>query len=249
VSNKRARTVPVKRPQKPARTVCVAFIHPGETSAYFTTSLLASMLYDQASDRHIVAIINEWSSANVSAARNTLTRIFLEEKTAAEWLLFIDADMGWDHDAIHQLIESADPVERPIVGGLCFGARAGRLFPTIYQLTQVDGRPTTVRVDDFEPDALVKCAATGAAFLLIHRDVIAAMRDKQFNAAFPWFQETELAGQPAGEDITFGLRAGILGYPVHVNTAVHIGHHKSQLLTTELYQQQKAGADVDSHAG
>lgn len=246
-----------KRPVKstvhraPAKraTVCVAFIHPGETSAYFTTSLLASMLYDQATDRHIVAIVNEWSSANVSAARNTLTRIFLEEKTEAEWLLFIDADMGWEHDAVHRLVQSADPKERPIVGGLCFGARAGQLFPTIYQLIEVDGRPTTVRVDDFEPDSLVKCAATGAAFLLIHRSVIEAMHAKQFNAAFPWFQETELAGQPAGEDITFGLRAGLLGYPVHVNTGVHIGHHKSQLLTVELYQQQKAGADVDYHAG
>jgi hypothetical protein len=34
-------------------------------------------------------------------ARNSLTRIFLDEKTA-DWLLFIDADMGWDHDAVHE---------------------------------------------------------------------------------------------------------------------------------------------------
>lgn len=242
-------------PTQPARVkaqpvqkdrVVVAFIHPGETSAYFTTSLLGTMLYDQATDRHIVGIINEWSSANVSAARNSLTEKFVDEKDA-EWLLFIDADMGWEHDAVHQLVASADPVERPIVGGLCFGARAGQLFPTIYQLTTVDEKLTTVRVSEFEPDAMVQCSATGAAFLLIHRSVLVAMRAKQFNQAFPWFQETELAGKPAGEDITFGLRAGILGYPVHVNTAVHVGHHKSQLLTVELFHQQR-GTVVDHHA-
>lgn len=244
-----ARKAAIARTKAKPRTVCIAFIHPGETSAYFTTSLLATMLYDGNTDRHVVSIINEWSSANVSAARNTLTRIFLEEKTDADWLLFIDADMAWEYDALHRLVESADPDERPIVGGLCFGARAGNLFPTIYQLTTVDGRLTTVRVNDFEPDAMVECSATGAAFLLIHRTVLAAMRDRQFNTAFPWFQETQIGDQPAGEDITFGLRAGQLGYSTHVNTAIHIGHHKSQLLTVDLFNAQRKENDlVDHHA-
>jgi hypothetical protein len=184
-----------------------------------------------------VGLLNEWSSANVSAARNSLTAKFLAEHTA-EWLLWIDADMGWDHSALEQLLAVADPVRAPIVGGLCFGASGDQLFPTIYQFAEVEGRITTVRLNDYERDAMVQVAATGAAFLLIHRSVLVAMRDRKFNEVFPWFQETELSGQPAGEDLTFCIRAGICEFPIWVNTAVKVGHHKSHLLTEELFDSQ-----------
>lgn len=234
-----------RKPSKPrvkaAATdrVVLAYIHPGQTSSYFTQSLMNLLMFDQATDRRVVGCLNEWSSANVSASRNSLTGRFLDEYDA-DWLLWIDADMAFEHDSLPQLLDSADKATAPIVGGLCFGATFGALFPTIYQFTQTsDGQLTTLRVNDYPLDSLVPCAATGAAFLLIHRDVLVAMREKQFNAAFPWFQETELAGAPAGEDLTFCLRAGILGYPIHVNTAVKIGHHKSTVLDHDTFQAQR----------
>jgi hypothetical protein len=236
------RMKPATKPRLVGRsdTVCVAFIHPGETSAYFTTSIIASLLYDAGTAQHITGLLNEWSSANVSQSRNSLTEQFLEHNQS-EWLLWIDADMGWDHDAIPRLLASADPVKAPIVGALCFGARHGELFPTIYQMAQTEhGDLTTMRPHDYPPDAMVGCAATGAAFLLIHRSVLVAMRDRKFSAAFPWFQETELAGKPAGEDLTFCLRAGQCGFPVYVNTGVRISHHKSHLLTADLHAEQRA---------
>lgn len=219
--------------------VVIAYIHPGQTSGYFTQALMNTLMYDQATERHVVGCLNEWSSANVSAARNSLTGRFLDEYDA-EWLLWIDADMAFEHDALPALLASAEAETRPIVGGLCFGAAFGRLFPTIYQFVKrPDGAISTVRVDDYPLDSLVACAASGAAFLLIHRRVLEAMREKAFNAAFPWFQETELAGQPAGEDITFCIRAGICGFPIHVNTAVKIGHHKSTVLDHDTFQTQR----------
>jgi GT2 family glycosyltransferase len=239
---KRSRPAAPVKPKR-ADTVSIAFIHPGQVSAYFTTSLLGTMLYDQNGPRRIVGLTNEWSSANVSAPRNYLTGKFVDD-SSADWLLWIDSDMAWDHDALDLLLEVADPVTAPIVGGLCFGASHDRLFPTIYQMTQTeDGRPTTCRVTDYPDNGIVQCAATGAAFLLIHRSVLTAIRDWNFNEAFPWFQETELAGQPAGEDLTFCLRAGICGFPVHVHTGVKIGHHKSHLLTHELFQSQLREAE------
>jgi hypothetical protein len=88
-----------------------------------------------------------------------------------------------------------------------------------------------------------RCSATGAAFLLVHRSVIQGIADRKYNEAFPWFQETEMSGNPAGEDITFCLRAELLGFPVHVDTSVKVGHHKSQLLTEDLFKaQQEEGA-------
>lgn len=232
------RMKPQAKPRTPTDTVCIAFIHPGETSAYFTTSLVGSLLYDRATSRRIVGLHNEWSSANVSAPRNRLTAKFLDE-TDADWLWWIDADMAWDHEALDQLLAVADPDTAPIVGGLAFGAFHDMLFPTIYQFGEVDGNLTTVRVADYPDDAVIQVAATGAAFLLIHRSALETIRARAFNQTFPWFQEIEMSGQPVGEDLAFCLRAASCEIPVHVHTGVKIGHHKSHLLTHELFQAQR----------
>lgn len=233
--NPRMRPVLKAQPAK----VIVAYIHPGQTSAHFTQSLTNLVAYDQKMSGHIENVWNEWSSANISSARNSLTKRFLEE-SRADWLLWVDADMAFEHDAIVRLLESADPEKAPIVGGLCFGATLGQLFPTIYQMTETeDGRLTALRVKDYPLDSMVGCAATGAAFLLIHRRVVEAIAAKKFNEAFPFFQEMEVAGQPAGEDLVFCFRAGNCGFPIYVNTAVKVGHHKSILYTHEMFQAQK----------
>ncbi len=226
--------------------VVVAYIHPGQVSSYFCESLTNLLMWDQATSRRIVGCVNQWSSANISSARNSVNGQFLER--GADWLLWIDADMSFEHTALDQLLASADATERPIVGGLCFGSSMGELFPTIYYFTEVDGRVTTQRVRDYPQDQLVKCAATGAAFVLIHRSVLEAMRDHNFNATFPWYQETELAGQPCGEDITFCMRAAICDFPTYVNTSVKVGHHKSTVLTHDMFQGQKEAFDngIDS---
>lgn len=223
--------------------VVIGYCHPGEVSGYFCQSLVNMLVYDRATEGRIVGCINEWSSANVSSARNRICRSFLDYD--AEWLLFIDSDMLFPHEAIERLIESADVDERPIVGGLCFGIDRGVLFPTIYVFHDTEKGPTTARVPAYPENSIIPVAATGAAFLMIHRRVLEAFLERGFNESFPWFQESELAGQAAGEDITFCLRAGVLGFPVHVDTGLHIGHHKSQVLTHDMFmaQQQRMAAE------
>ena len=227
---------------KSAQSTVIAFIHPGQCSAYFTTSLIGSLLFDRVSERRVVNIFNEWSSANVSASRNSIVRKFLA--TDAEWLWFIDADMAWDPDALDALHAVADPESAPIVGGLCFGASHDVLWPTVYKWADVDGSLTTVRVADYPRDSVVQVAATGAAFLMIHRSALEKVRDRGFNRTFPWFQETELDGKPVGEDLTFCIRAGLCELPVFVNTAVKVGHHKSTLLTEDVFLTQHRSPDA-----
>lgn len=233
----------------PSQAYVMAYVHPGQVSSYFTQSILGTVLYDRVAGRRVAGILNEWSSANVANARNKVVRSFLEQ-TAGDWLLFIDADMAWDVDAPDRLLAVADPVKAPIVGALCFGSNEDQLFPTIYHLAATeDGKPITMRLKDFPEDAMFGCAATGGAFLLIHRSVLTEMAEREFNPAFPWFQETDLAGEPCSEDISFCLRAGLLEKPVHVHTGVHIGHHKSHLLTHEKFRAQtpeEVPADVGS---
>ena len=215
-------------------SVVIAWISNGQTSHYFTESLFATGIAGYR-EGWLSNVLTEWSSANVSAARNNLTAKFLDGP--GQWLLWVDSDMQWNaEDAIQSLLEVADPAERPIVGGLCFGNSQQGMFPTIYLAAEDDeGRFTTARVRDYPKDSLVRVAATGAAFLLIHRRVLEAMRERAFDRAFPWFAESGGNGKPVGEDITFCIRDGICGFPVHVHTGVKIGHHKSALLTEETF--------------
>lgn len=226
--------------QTKGRRLVIAYIHPGNVSSYFLEGMLGTVLFDDRHEQRVQTILQDWSSANVSQSRNKLTSKFLDEYDA-EWLLWIDADMGFAPDDVYKIMSNADPVRAPIVGGLCFGGDNGALFPTIYQIAQLpSGELVTDRQWDYEADAMVQVAATGAAFLLIHRSALVKIRDAGFNKTFPFFQETEWNGRPVGEDLTFCLRAGKLGLPVWVDTRVKIGHHKSTVFTENLFRAQRA---------
>lgn len=215
-------------------SVAVGFVHPGTVSTHFALSLYRTIGVDRD------LILDERSGPNVARARNRVVERFLDD-TGADWLFMVDTDMQWAPAALADLLRPADPVHAPIVGGLCFGTDGGRLYPTIFDSITLQNEDVIVRCDVYPHDRLVQVAATGAAFLLIHRDVLTAMRDAEFSAAFPWFQETERDGLPCGEDVTFCLRAGSLGYPVLVDTRVKVGHLKSVLLTEATYDAQEVG--------
>lgn len=250
-------TADAATPDKPTSAatadVLIGWVHPGKVDSVFTDALLHTIAYDRASGGERIAGWNGVQcSANISAGRNKLVEGFLE--SSAQWLVMIDTDMVWTADAVHQLLEVADPDTAPIVGGLCFGQEpdTGLVFPTMYDLTEVDGQAEFVRYDVWAPESLFAVLGTGAAFLLVHRTVFEAVRDKGFSVAFPWFQETELEGKRVGEDVTFCMRASLVDKPTHVHTGVHIGHVKSHLVTTQAYfaqrmmlaQQERAAADA-----
>lgn len=218
--------------------VWVASVYPTSVSTFYHRSFLGMVLYDTGGPRRIVNVDGEYSSANISHARNELVRRFLAGSAA--WLLLIDSDMNFDPDLVDALLHNASPDRAPIVGGLCFGINDDVLFPTLYHLIKDDDdQLATVKHQGPIPEnTMFQVAATGAACLLVHRSVLEAVEAHGFNQTFPWFQEMEMFGRPCGEDFTFCLRAGQLGFPVYVNTAVEVGHHKSSLLTAAKYRAQ-----------
>lgn len=237
--------------------VAVAFVHPAQVSAYFSMSLLQTLVRDMAGPRRILGhpdaggVIRKYSSANIAQARNECVRDFLD-LTAAEWLWLVDSDMVWTDDALERLLEWADPEKSPVVGALCFtttndGGPEVRLAPTLYGwMENPAGGLDFYRYKEYPPDAMFQVGATGAAFLLVHRSVLQAMRDAadegrpNFSKVFPWFQETELSGKVCGEDVTFCARVGMLGYPVWVHTGIDVGHHKDHVLNVEQFAAQRA---------
>ena len=206
-------------------TVAAAFVHPGTVSTAFVLSLRATPGVDE--------WLEQRSGPNVARARNLLVERFLA--TDHEWMFMVDTDMSWPPDALERLL--ADGVN--VVGGLCFGVGEGRLIPTIFDTITLAGEDVIVRVESYPRDRLVSCAATGAAFLLIHRQVLEDVRDRHFSAAFQWFQETERDGYPVGEDVTFCLRAGECGHQVHVDTRIKVGHTKTVTMTESTFDAQE----------
>ena len=162
-----------------------------------------------------------------------VVRQFLGQDDAA-WLFMCDTDMWFTATPSTGCIAAADPVERPVVGGLCYsqntGDPAGDPYPTMYELTDRDGDLTFIRYKTWPEDAVMRVTGTGAAALLIHRGVLERMEKHAGDLAAPWFRESQTRTALMGEDLTFCLRCAAAGIPVHVCTGVKVGHIKTTML-------------------
>lgn len=218
--------------------VCLAYLHPHEVGANFHHSLMATLLHDVMGPARIGMTLPQLcSSSGHAAGRNNVARTVLDKVPDAEWLWFIDADMGWQPDTLDRLLEVADPNDRPVVGGLCFAwiesaeddlcGYVQRAVPTIYDFVDTGGdRGLRFQsVTDYPRDQVVQCAATGAAMLLIHRSALEAVHDEY---GPHWFDRIATDDGHMGEDVSFCARLNAVGIPVHVDTSVrtnHLKHH------------------------
>jgi GT2 family glycosyltransferase len=157
--------------------------------------------------------------------------------------------MGWEPDALERLLEVADPVERPVVGALCFGfspsddsaAEANGLmrfpFPTIYDLVEEDDHLGFRVRNGYPTNTVQECFATGAAFLLIHRSLLQRMRDEWGDV---WFDRVKPPKAKAvwGEDVSFCTKVRTLGVPVIVHAGVRTSHWKPIYVSEAYYYAQ-----------
>jgi len=201
----------------------IGYLHPGEVRAEFCASLLGVCMEGRTRIRTVVALE---SGPNLSTGRNLICRNFLEDNLA-EWLFMADTDMWFPADTVDRLIAAG----RPLIGALCWSLDKGERKPTMYELVEgPEGQMAFTRPSDWPEDEVVQVSGTGAACLLIHRDVLLAV-EKGGDKAAPWFRETPVGPMSLmGEDLTFCLRAAAAGYPAHVHTGVKAGHMKAQML-------------------
>ncbi len=236
---------------KKDQKVAVAYPHPADLPSKFHTSILRLLMFDaygaelpdgrKVGGRARVGAGGHFSvlsGAQITKTRNRITRTFLELEHRPEWLLMIDADMTFDPDLVERLIQAAHPVERPIVGGLCFAYMRDndrKFWPTLY--AWIPGTERLRRLTQYPSDTLIPVAATGAACLLVHRTVFEEIA-KRWPPPWPWFAETPFyekgddgetlweTGDAYSEDITFCLRAQAAGFPIYVHTGIRVGHVK-----------------------
>lgn len=209
--------------------VVVSYVHPGWVQHTFMQSLLLVLEDDRKSGAPVVSGLMpvRFRPVGIAHVRNQAVATFLEG--AGEWLWFVDTDMGFRPDALRALLASADPLERPVVGALCYGVVEGepdgmggvgtRVFPTLYEW--VDGGKVFTEWDGPVPSGVVRVAGTGAACLLVHRSVLERVESGT------WFDPIiDGAGGLVGEDLSFCWRLLSAGIPVHVDTRVPTNHQK-----------------------
>lgn len=225
-------------------TVAVGFLDPGHWSHCFGQSLIDLYLCDAFGSKRMVPhgkqLRDNAQAGGIVSGRNSVTAKFLDA-TDCEWLFMVDSDMGFAPDTVDRLIESADPVERPVMGGLCFSLRrdtAGEFYgqkyvvvPTCYEYVDTDAEVGFRSLINYPRDTVLPVSATGAACLLIHRSALEAVRAR---VGDHWFDHvTHPGGTVFSEDLSFCIRLAAADIPVHVDTGVRTTHDKGGVFLDE----------------
>jgi hypothetical protein len=232
--------------------VVVAYVYSRDVTYSFHHSVIELIGYDLAHDARVLRggyIAYKASTDGLADARNKVAKAFLEEH-AADWLLWLDTDMGFQADTLERLLAAADPVSRPIVGALAFTQREEesdgmggwrcRATPTVFDWAKLDDGQMGFAVRwGYPHDMLTRCAGTGSACILIHRSVFERVEERYGRSWYDRVPNVSM-GQVISEDLSFCLRAGTLGIPVHVHTGVKTSHQKTLWLAEDDYYGQVA---------
>lgn len=252
----------------PAEAVTVAYVHSNTVTYSWHHSMMEMVGWDIANHGRIMAggyIAMRCGSDGLVQARNQAVQHFLEDKPA-DWLFWIDTDMGFEPDTVDRLHEAADATERPMVGGLCFSMREVEPdgvggwrtspAPTVFDWAKVDvldrqlvgGEWKQVKTGeqmgfairwDYKPNVLTQCAGTGSACLLIHRSVFETVAEKFGPIWYNRVPNTS-SGQLISEDLSFCMRAQAVGVPLFVHTGVRTTHMKPMWVGEEDYWRARA---------
>ena len=122
-------TVATNASVHPAPDLAVAWIAGAMVDTLFTTSLVDLFRHPQTAAR-IGAHLPYTSGPHLSVARTDVARMFLD--TGLPWLLHLDSDMTFTPADMLTLLDAADPVTSPVIGGLYVGAvPAARVAPVL----------------------------------------------------------------------------------------------------------------------
>lgn len=241
--------------------VTVAYVHSNDVAYSWHKSMTEMIGWDISNHGRIMAggfIAMRCGTNGLVQARNMAVQNFLEDKRA-DWLWWVDTDMGFAPDTIDRLLEAADPIDRPIVGALCFSMREYENdglggwrtapTPTVFDWANIDGQMGFAIRYDYKPNVLTQAAGTGSACVLIHRSVFEKVAD-QFGPT--WYDRVPntSAGQLVGEDLSFCMRVNAAQIPLFIHTGVRTTHMKTAWIGDEDYWRQQvfAPARVEEEA-
>ena len=220
-------------------SVLLGYVHGNEVAHSWHLSLLDLVKWDASHEGRVMRggfMAMRHGTGGIVQARNDVALQFLQ-RSDAEWLFWIDTDMGFAPSTVDRLVAAADPDTRPVMGGLCFVSKEVELdglggfrvtpVPTLYRWATLGED-----IRGFEPwkdyprNQVVPIDATGSACILIHRSALQAVFDKfgTFYSRIP----NEGTGQLLSEDLSLCVRLAALEIPIHADTSVKTTHFKPQ---------------------
>lgn len=255
------------QPHDPAGAVALAWVHRNEVQYSFFHSMMQLVGYDHEHEARIWRggfVAERGATGDMAQDRSRGVQDFLRDERA-EWLCWIDTDMGFEPDAIDRLVASADPVERPVMGALCFAQREQEpdgvggfrpvAWPVIMDWDVYEGRGGWNVRWDYPRNAVTQCHGIGSAFVLIHRSVFERVRDRYIELSgdpdwADWYRRliNPTTKELIGEDLSFCYRLMTAEIPVHVNTGVQTTHFKPIWLQEQDYWRQRALAPAPETA-
>lgn len=189
------------------------------------------------------------SGYDLERSRNLVVEQFLDSKDA-EWLFWVDSDMGFAADSLEKLVAAADPADAPIVGGLCFGWKelgsdglngaVRRPFTTMFRFAEkADGSTAFNPIGNYPPNEMVQVDATGAAFVLVHRSVFEDIEAKFGRVWYSRIPNPTMPNSMFGEDVSFCIRAGACDKRMWVHTGIRTNHHKNIHVNEAVFWQNQ----------
>jgi hypothetical protein len=201
--------------------IVIGTVHPDYIDAQYTRCLVETLADDVRGlfpfRRRV--LMERAPAGMLNVARNNVVREFLGHPLQPEYLLFIDTDMVWVSEQIGELLESAIEHDLCAVNALvCMqgGLDVKSAIPVMYDY---DMRP----VQPCEQIQRVFCA--GSAFLLLRRHELQVC-GQTYGAPAAWFDYQHRHGKNVTEEVIFSQRYHDLGFPIHVNTQILVGHRK-----------------------
>src|SRR6185369_6841874 len=175
------------------QAVTIAYVVGDSVTYSWHRSLVELIAYDSANRHRVMRggfIAMHYGTGGLIEARNKGVKTFLEEDNA-DWLFWVDTDMGFAPDTIDLLMDAADPVERPMVGALCFSQREDSAdgfggyrctaTPTIFDWAHIEGQYGWQVRWNYPQNTVMQVGGTGAACVLVHRSVFEKIQAEHGN--------------------------------------------------------------------
>ncbi len=239
-------------PAGKAATVVPSFVDNHTWSACFGLSWADLVLYDQAGPQRMIReggtfLRKATGTMGVAAARSEIAAHFLAN-TDADYLFMVDTDMGFARDTVDRLVATAEAQNVGVLGALCFaqkldpdlrqgdfyGARF-RIIPTLYEYAEVEatGEIGFRHIDRYRRDTYQEVGATGAACVLIRRDVLEAVGADPFAPLAIPGAGGHGSARTFSEDLSFCTRVRAAEFTIGVDTSIQTTHHKGGIFLAE----------------
>lgn len=250
-------------------TVVPGFVDGQEWAACFGLSWADLLLHDQAGSNRIIRPGGQYirkvaGTMGVAAGRNEIVAHFLAN-TDGQWLFMVDTDMGFAPDTVDRLVASAVANNAGVLGALAFAQKIDRdlrqndlysaryrIQPTLYYMATVaDTGETGFRATTrYRRDAYQKVDGTGAACLLIAREVLEKVGPDPFTPMTVKGAGGSGAPRTFSEDLSFCVRAAAADFEIGVDTSIKTTHYKGGLFLDEttFAMQQETLIQAKGHA-